>query len=104
MPTYEYKCNDCGGTFEAFQNMTAAPLTVCRECGGHQVKRLLGCGAGIIFKGSGFYETDYRKKTPAESKSDNGGKASSVGKTAPKSDSAAAEKNSARSGQPEAAD
>ncbi len=104
MPTYEYKCNDCGGTFEAFQSMTAAPLKVCRQCGGHQVKRLLGSGAGIIFKGSGFYETDYRKKTPADSKGGNGGKTSSSGEAASKSEAATARNSAAKSGQPTAAE
>jgi len=59
MPTYEYKCLDCGKTFDVFQNMTAPRLTECRFCGG-RVKRLIGAGAGIIFKGSGFYCTDYK--------------------------------------------
>ena len=60
MPTYEYECFDCKRTFEAFQNITANPLKKCRFCGG-RVRRLIGGGAGIIFKGSGFYATDYRK-------------------------------------------
>lgn len=59
MPTYEYKCKDCGKKFEAFQSMTDDPLTECKFCSG-DVKRLIGTGAGIIFKGSGFYQTDYR--------------------------------------------
>jgi len=62
MPTYEYECQDCGYTFEEFQRITADPLSECPECHGH-VKRLLGTGAGIIFKGSGFYATDYRSPT-----------------------------------------
>ncbi|NOY80429.1 MAG: zinc ribbon domain-containing protein [Kiritimatiellaeota bacterium] len=60
MPTYEYKCLDCGETFEVFQSMTEPRLSECRLCGG-RVKRLIGAGAGIIFKGSGFYCTDYKK-------------------------------------------
>jgi putative FmdB family regulatory protein len=60
MPTYEYKCLECGHRFDAFQKMSDAPLEVCPECGG-KVKRVIGAGAGIIFKGSGFYETDYKK-------------------------------------------
>ena len=59
MPTYDYKCSDCGHAFEAFHSMSAEPLSVCPECRG-KVKRLIGAGAGLIFKGSGFYETDYR--------------------------------------------
>ncbi len=66
MPTYEYRCEKCGITFEMFQSMRDAPLKVC-TCGKKgKVKRLIGRGAGIIFKGSGFYETDYRRK-PAKS-------------------------------------
>ncbi len=61
MPTYEYKCRECDKHFDFFQGMNSEPLTVCRDCGG-ALKRLLGTGAGIIFKGSGFYETDYRRK------------------------------------------
>jgi putative FmdB family regulatory protein len=60
MPTYEYKCEACGHTFEKFQTMTAPHLRKCPECGRSKVKRLIGTGAGLIFKGSGFYITDYR--------------------------------------------
>ncbi len=59
MPTYEYECDKCKHKFEAFQSMTAKPLGKCPECGG-KVTRLLGTGGGIIFKGSGFYHTDYK--------------------------------------------
>lgn len=62
MPTYEYKCNTCGKHFEKFQNMSDEPIKVCPECGG-QVTRLIGAGAGIIFKGSGFYATDYKQQS-----------------------------------------
>jgi putative FmdB family regulatory protein len=62
MPTYEYKCLECGGRFEAFQSMTDEPLATCEQCGG-KLKRLIGTGAGIIFKGSGFYSTDYRSSS-----------------------------------------
>lgn len=61
MPTYEYKCTECGHVFEIFQKMTAEPIKVCPKCKGG-VKRLLGAGAGPIFKGSGFYQTDYKNK------------------------------------------
>ena len=60
MPTYDYVCEKCGDRFEHFQKMSSEPLTVCSKCGGH-LKRLIGSGVGIIFKGSGFYCTDYRK-------------------------------------------
>ena len=59
MPTYEYECQECGHRFEEFQSMTDEPLKTCPECGG-AVQRLLGAGAAVIFKGSGFYATDYR--------------------------------------------
>ena len=59
MPTYDYECSDCGHTFEAFHSMSAEPIAVCPECEG-KVRRLIGTGAGILFKGSGFYQTDYR--------------------------------------------
>ncbi len=60
MPTYEYECQKCGHQFEVFQSIKAAPKKTCPECKG-RVKRLLGTGAGLLFKGSGFYITDYRK-------------------------------------------
>ena len=60
MPTYDYKCEKCGYEFEQFQSITAKPLRKCPECGKTALNRLIGTGAGIIFKGSGFYETDYR--------------------------------------------
>ena len=60
MPTYEYECEKCGYKFEKFQQMSAVPVKKCPECGG-QVKRLLGIGSEVIFKGKGFYSTDYKK-------------------------------------------
>lgn len=61
MPTYEYECAKCGKRFEKFQKMTDEPLKKCPDCGG-KIHRLIGTGGGIIFKGTGFYETDYKKK------------------------------------------
>ena len=63
MPTYEYECPGCKERFELFQKITAKPIKTCPKCKG-KVKRLIGTGAGIIFKGSGFYATDYRKGKP----------------------------------------
>ncbi|MCK5852373.1 zinc ribbon domain-containing protein [bacterium] len=60
MPTYDYECKNCQHAFEEFHSMSAKPVKKCPECGG-KVIRLIGSGAGIIFKGSGFYETDYKK-------------------------------------------
>jgi putative FmdB family regulatory protein len=62
MPTYEYECTKCGHTFDAFQSITAEPLSSCPQCRG-KVRRLIGGGMGIIFKGSGFYTTDYKKSS-----------------------------------------
>jgi putative FmdB family regulatory protein len=63
MPTYEYRCESCGHEFEKFQSITAKSLRKCPVCGKSTVKRLIGAGAGIIFKGSGFYQTDYRTES-----------------------------------------
>ena len=74
MPTYEYKCDACGAEFERFQSITAAPVKRCPECGKAKVKRLIGTGAGLIFKGSGFYITDYRDKSYTDkAKAESGG-------------------------------
>ncbi len=59
MPTYEYACDKCGFHFEEFQSIAAAPLTVCPKCHG-LLRRLIGAGNGFLFKGNGFYVTDYR--------------------------------------------
>lgn len=61
MPTYEYECTKCGHAFEAAQKITDQPLNTCPKCK-KQVRRLISGGIGLIFKGSGFYATDYRKK------------------------------------------
>ena len=60
MPTYEYACTACEYEFEAFHAITADPIRQCPECGEREVERLISGGAGLIFKGSGFYITDYR--------------------------------------------
>jgi putative FmdB family regulatory protein len=76
MPTYEYKCSACGNRFEKFQSITAAPIKKCPKCGKNKVQRLIGTGAGLIFKGSGFYITDYRDsgyKEKAKAESGGGG-------------------------------
>ena len=85
MPTYEYKCKSCGFTFEMYQGMNDSTLKTCSSCHTDSLKRLIGRGAGILFKGTGFYETDYRsdsykkaekkesesnKPKPADSKKD----------------------------------
>ena len=60
MPTYDYECGGCGETIEIFHSMTSPAKRKCPSCGKQKLKRLIGAGGGIIFKGSGFYETDYR--------------------------------------------
>jgi len=76
MPTYEYLCDACGHEFEEFQSITAKALRKCPQCSKPKLKRLIGTGAGIIFKGNGFYETDYRsdsyKKGKDKEKGDTG--------------------------------
>ena len=62
MPTYEYKCAACGQKYEMFQSMTEPPKKRCPKCGKNTAERLIGTGAGVLFKGSGFYETDYRSE------------------------------------------
>ena len=84
MPTYEYACQACGHKFEEFQSITAKPIVVCPKCKKRRVKRLISAGAGFIFKGSGFYTTDYRSDAyKSSAKADDG-------KAAAKTESAAA--------------
>jgi len=101
MPTYDYKCSNCDAEWELFQSIKAKPVRKCPECGKLKAKRQIGTGAGVIFKGSGFYQTDYRsdsykkgadaakkseksssesKKTKSESKSESGGSSSKKSK------------------------
>lgn len=63
MPTYEYQCRACDHRFDAFQSIKDAPLRKCPACGKRSLERLIGTGGAIIFKGSGFYQTDYRSET-----------------------------------------
>jgi len=63
MPTYDYRCDACDHTFEEFQSMLDKPLKKCPKCKKPKLRRLLGTGAAILFKGSGFYQTDYRSES-----------------------------------------
>lgn len=72
MPTYDYYCENCGFEFEEFQSIGSEPLKKCPECGELSLKRVISGGAGLIFKGSGFYITDYARK--ADKKGSNGSK------------------------------
>jgi len=120
MPTYEYECSNCGHKFEKFQSITAWPIKKCPACGKNTAQRLIGTGAGLIFKGSGFYITDYRSESykekakaesgsgssdakPADSKSSGNGAAGDA-KPATKSDaSAKAEAKPAPKSEPKSA-
>ena len=92
MPTYTYQCKKCAHEFELFHSMGATPRVKCPECDA-ACKRLLGTGAGIIFKGSGFYETDYKNKSSksasstSSSKSDSGSAAKSASDSTSKASS-----------------
>ncbi|MBN1851077.1 MAG: zinc ribbon domain-containing protein [Pirellulales bacterium] len=91
MPTYDYKCDGCGHEFELFQSITELPKQKCPECGKMKLRRLFGTGAAIVFKGSGFYQTDYRSESykkaaekaekSAEKKSEDGNKKSAESKS-----------------------
>jgi putative FmdB family regulatory protein len=63
MPTYEYQCDACNHNFDEFQSMKDDPLTKCPKCGKKKLRRVYGAGAAVIFKGSGFYQTDYRSES-----------------------------------------
>lgn len=103
MPTYDYTCDACNHKWEAFHSMTAQPIKKCPTCGKNKARRLIGAGGGVIFKGSGFYQTDYRSdaykkasdadkasvsssdsgtKSESSSKSDSGTKSDSKSKSA----------------------
>jgi len=98
MPTYEYECTACGATFERFQSITENPIRKCPKCGRMKARRLLGAGAGIIFRGSGFYQTDYRSadykaKAKAEAEASGDGKGSGGKATKAKDSSSNAKKS-----------
>jgi len=101
MPTYDYECDACGHRFEKFQPITAKAIRVCPKCDEREVRRLIGTGAGVIFKGSGFYQTDYRsdsyRKDAEKAKSASEDSTSADGKSkdsATKSDKAQAKTES----------
>src|SRR6188474_1442904 len=82
MPTYDYACDACNHEFEVFESISAEPQKKCPKCKKNKLRRLFGAGAGLIFKGSGFYQTDYRSESykkaatadkPAETSSNSSG-------------------------------
>jgi len=88
MPTYAYACERCNHQFDQFQSITAAPLRKCPQCGKVALKRLIGTGAGILFKGSGFYCTDYRSDGYKKAANgDTGGSKTATDKKEPKTES-----------------
>ncbi len=108
MPTYDYRCNGCGHTFEELQSFSAPLLTKCPACKKNKLERLFGGGGAIIFKGSGFYETDYRRtgekkadaaeapavagEAKAETKSEAKGESAPKAEAAPKAESSTSPK------------
>jgi putative FmdB family regulatory protein len=92
MPTYDYCCDACQHTFEAFESITAQPQKKCPRCKKPKLRRLLGVGGGLVFKGSGFYQTDYRSE--AYKKAAAADTASSNGSSDSKSSSQSSAKNS----------
>jgi putative FmdB family regulatory protein len=90
MPTYEYRCKSCGHEFEEFQTMSSDPLIMCPKCAKPSLKRLMSSGVGLIFKGSGFYLTDYKKSNTSSgsgAKSESKPESKSESKTETKPDS-----------------
>lgn len=94
MPTYDYLCKECGHKFEEFQSITESPLTQCPQCHMETLQRLIGAGAGLLFKGSGFYLTDYKKS---------GASRSSSGESSKPAESKASEAKSAGTASPPSA-
>ena len=92
MPTYDYRCKACGHELELFQSMTERPKRKCPSCGKNSLERLIGAGGGLLFKGSGYYQTDYRSQSYTDgAKADKAAQSASDGKT----ESAGGDKKSA---------
>lgn len=94
MPTYDYKCADCGRVFEKFHSMNEQPQVECPGCHSVNTGKQVSLGAGVVFKGAGFYVNDYKK--------DSGGKSSASGSTATKEKSAASKSEASAAATPEA--
>ncbi len=98
MPTYEYRCNACSHTWDEFQSISAKPTKKCPECGKSKAERIISAGGGIIFKGSGFYQTDYRsesyKKGAAAAQKSSDSSSASKSDSGSKSDAGSSSKSS----------
>lgn len=94
MPTYSYQCQKCETVRDVFHSMSASPRLTCEHCGSRRMKRLLGTGAGIIFKGSGFYETDYKNGSKKKSGESGGSESKPEGKSESKTETAKSESKS----------
>ena len=97
MPTYDYQCERCGHEFELFQSISETPKRKCPECGKNQLRRMFGTGAAVMFKGSGFYQTDYRsdsykKAAKADKESTSGSSDSKSAESKPASSKSAEKK------------
>ena len=102
MPTYDYECDACDHKFELFQYISEDPQSVCPECGEEKLRRLFGTGAAVMFKGSGFYQTDYRsesykKAAAADKKAGDSGKSDSSKKSDAKKSSGSDSSSSSQS-------
>ncbi len=103
MPTYDYRCGACAHEFELFQSMKDSPKRKCPACAKNTLERLIGTGAGVLFKGSGFYETDYRSasyKKAADAEKPKGADAGAGKDSGPKKDGSAAKDSAKASSKP----
>lgn len=94
MPTYDYQCDACDHTFEVFQGINDPKKRKCPECGKLKLRRLLGAGAAVVFKGSGFYQTDYRSESYKKAKAADKPKDSGSSESSKKSESKPKKKSS----------
>jgi putative FmdB family regulatory protein len=98
MPTYDYECDACQHAFEEFQSMMDKPLKKCPKCRKSKLRRLIGTGAAIIFKGSGFYQTDYRSESYKSAAKADAAKPAEASKETPKTDTTKSADTSATTG------
>lgn len=104
MPTYEYLCEACRHEMEEFQSISAKPLKKCPECKKNKLKRLIGTGSGVIFKGSGFWETDYNRSKDYKSKEKSESSSSSDSSKSDKSKSDSGSKSESKKSESKSSD